>query len=280
MAKYSRLASKLAGGSVSQLLQWHKPPLPKAAIFANAHDPAYVQQVMDTRVPKAIEKKIGFEVTSAVAKRALLATSGTLLAAELALQHGIAGNLAGGSHHAKFHHGEGFCTFNDVGVAAIHLLKTGKIQSALVLDLDVHQGDGTAEILANYPSLITTSIHCGDNYPFEKKQSNIDIALAAGTANHLYLKTLSALLARLSNYSKPDIIFYNAGVDIHVDDRLGKFNLNNEGILARERMVLEWCKSQAIAVCIVIGGGYSRNIDALAARHTVIFEVATSIYAD
>lgn len=278
MSKYSRLASALADSSVSQRFEWHKPPSPKAKIFMGSHDPDYVQQVIHTKVPNDIEKKIGFEVTPPVAKRALLATSGTLLTAELALLHGLAGNLAGGSHHAKFHHGEGFCTFNDVGVATIHLLQTGKINSALVLDLDVHQGDGTAEILADYPSLITTSIHCEDNYPFEKKQSDMDVPLPAGADNALFLETLSRMLEQLSHAARPDLVFYNAGVDIHHEDRLGKFKLDDQGLIARERMVLEWCKTHALPLCIVIGGGYSRDIDALAARHAFVFEQAVSIY--
>ncbi len=187
-----------------------------------AHAADYVDQVLACEVPAKIEREIGFPVGPRVSLRAQLATGGTVLAARLALRHGIACNTAGGSHHARRAQGAGFCTFNDVAVAALVLLAEGAARNILIVDLDVHQGDGTADILRDEPRAFTFSMHGERNYPVRKIASDLDIALPDGTGDAAYLDRLGGILPELSARARWDIVFYNAGVDVHAQDRLGQ----------------------------------------------------------
>ncbi|AZO41260.1 histone deacetylase [Mesorhizobium sp. M7D.F.Ca.US.005.01.1.1] len=240
-----------------------------------AHAADYVAQVISCSVPEKIEREIGFPVTPRVSLRAQLAAGGTMLAARLALRHGIACNTAGGSHHARRAQGAGFCTFNDVAVAALVLLAEGSAQNILVVDLDVHQGDGTADILADDPRVFTFSMHGDRNYPVRKIASDLDVALPDGTDDAAYMERLAAILPDLSAQAHWDIVFYNAGVDVHAEDRLGRLALSDDGLRARDDMVISHFRTQGIPVCGVIGGGYSTDVPALAARHAILFEVAS-----
>jgi len=225
--------------------------------------------------PKKIEREIGFPVGPRVSLRAQLATGGTVLAARLALIDGIACNTAGGSHHARRAQGAGFCTFNDVAVASLVLLGEGAVQNILVVDLDVHQGDGTADILKDEPRAFTFSMHGERNYPVRKIASDLDIALPDGTGDVAYLERLGGILPELSAKARWDIVFYNAGVDGHTEDRLGRLSLSDDGLGARDAMVIGHFRALGIPVCGVIGGGYSTDVAALAARHAILFEVAS-----
>jgi acetoin utilization deacetylase AcuC-like enzyme len=227
-------------------------------------------------VPHKIEREIGFPVGPRVSLRAQLATAGTVLAARLALTHGIACNTAGGSHHARRAQGAGFCTFNDVAVAALALLAEGAVENVLVVDLDVHQGDGTADILGDEPGVFTFSMHGERNYPVRKIASDLDIALPDGTGDAGYLRRLATILPELSARARWDIVFYNAGVDVHAEDRLGRLALSDDGLRARDEMVIGHFRALGIPVCGVIGGGYSTDVPALAARHAILFEVASA----
>ena len=245
-----------------------------AAWLKLAHAADYVDQVISCSVPEKIEREIGFPVGPRVSLRAQLATGGTVLAARLALRHGIACNTAGGSHHARRAQGAGFCTFNDVAVAALVLLADGAARNILVVDLDVHQGDGTADILANDPRVFTFSMHGDRNYPARKIASDLDVALPDGTGDAAYMEGLAAILPELSSQRRWDIIFYNAGVDVHAEDRLGRLSLSDGGLRARDETVISHFRRLGIPVCGVIGGGYSTDVPALAARHAMLFEVA------
>lgn len=240
-----------------------------------AHAADYVDQVLACTVPEKIEREIGFPVGPRVSLRAQLATGGTMLAARLALRHGIACNTAGGSHHARRTQGAGFCTFNDVAVAAMMLLAEGTAQKILVVDLDVHQGDGTADILSDEPRAFTFSMHGDRNYPVRKIASDLDIALPDGTGDAAYLETLGGILPELAAKARWDIVLYNAGVDVHAEDRLGRLSLSDDGLRARDEMVIRHFRALGIPVCGVIGGGYSTDVAALAARHAILFEVAS-----
>ncbi|MBN9222588.1 MAG: histone deacetylase [Mesorhizobium sp.] len=240
-----------------------------------AHAADYVDQVIACAVPEKIEKEIGFPVGPRVSLRARLATGGTVLAARLALRHGIACNTAGGSHHARRAQGAGFCTFNDVAVASLVLLAEGAAQNILVVDLDVHQGDGTADILAADPRVFTFSMHGDRNYPARKIASDLDVALPDGTGDAAYVERLAAILPELSAQAPWDIVFYNAGVDVHAEDRLGRLALSDNGLRGRDEMVIRHFRGLGIPVCGVIGGGYSTDVPALAARHAILFEVAS-----
>lgn len=275
MGKYRALvelleATGLLGRSVHLL-----PDLAEATALERAHDPVYVDQVLLCRVPERIEREIGFPVSERVSRRAQRAAGGTVLAARLALSHGIACNAAGGSHHARRAHGAGFCTFNDVAVAALDLLAGRPQAKILIVDLDVHQGDGTADIFRDEPRVFTFSMHAEKNYPVRKVTSSLDIALPDGTGDVQYLRHLSTALARLSQAARWDIVFYNAGVDPHADDRLGRLSLSDDGLRERDRMVIGRFRALGVPVCGVIGGGYSRDIATLARRHAILFEVAS-----
>lgn len=272
MGKYSRLAALLAEDPGFQSLVAPAPA--PAAWLELAHARSYVDQVIACSVPALIEREIGFPVDEAVSLRARLATGGTVAAARAALETGIAGNAAGGSHHARHAHGAGFCTFNDAAVTARLLTASGEVQKVMIFDLDVHQGDGTAEICAGDPAVFTVSMHAQKNYPVRKVASCIDMALPDHTGDDAYLSALGDLLSRSIAAFAPDLVIYNAGVDPHVDDRLGRLSLTDEGLRMRDRMVLSFFRSRSIPVAFVIGGGYSVDIEALARRHLITFEEA------
>ena len=276
MGKYSALMQELERSDFLRRALIHTPGMPDPAALILAHDAAYVQSVFEARVDSKIEKLIGFEVSRKVADRALLATSGTILAAQLALKQGVACNTAGGSHHAKRTHGAGFCTLNDVAVAALNFLNEGLAKRILVVDLDVHQGDGTAEILANVPDIFTLSVHSEKNYPTRKEYSSLDVPLPDNMADTDYLIVLEEILNRIAVQFTPDFVFYNAGVDVHVDDRLGRLALSNDGIAARDHAVISRFARQNVPLCGVIGGGYSKDMDALAKRHALLFQAAAA----
>jgi acetoin utilization deacetylase AcuC-like enzyme len=273
MSKYSLLIKSLAarnmlGGTI-------EVPAPAEPEWLNrAHRSDYVDQVLTCTVPHRIEREIGFPVNERVSRRAQLASAGTVLAARLALQHGIACNAAGGSHHARRSQGAGFCTFNDVGVAASLLLAEGLVECVLVIDLDVHQGDGTADIFAGEPRVFTFSMHGERNYPVRKIASDLDIGLPDGIGDEVYLDTLRGALPEVTARSAPDFAFYNAGVDPHFADRLGRMKLTDEGLRERDKTVIGYFRERDIPVCGVIGGGYSTDVAALAERHAILFEVA------
>jgi acetoin utilization deacetylase AcuC-like enzyme len=274
MGKYRALMDALRTRGLIVAETLHLPELPSAAWLELAHDPGYVAQVISCTVPPAIEREIGFAVVERVSRRAQLATSGTLLAARLAHAYGIACNTAGGSHHARRAQGAGFCTLNDVGVAASVLLMERLVERVLVVDLDVHQGDGTADIFGDEPGVFTFSMHAARNFPVRKIASSLDIALSDKTADDAYLEQLRLVLPELQRRARPDIVFYNAGVDPHAEDRLGRLALSDDGLRERERTVIAYFRERNIPLCGVIGGGYSIDLVALAARHAILFEVA------
>ncbi len=241
MAKFGRLMALLLADRVVAAGQVRVPELAPAAALERAHARAYVEAVLRQTLDAAAVRRIGLPVTAALARRARAANGGTLLTARLALEHGLACNTAGGSHHAFADHGSGFCIFNDVAVAAHALLAEGRIARALVVDLDVHQGDGTAAIFRDEPRVFTFSMHCRTNFPLRKQASDLDLALEAGLEDDAYLAQLAAHLPGLLEDLRPDLVFFNAGVDPHVDDRLGRLALSERGLWRRERLVLESC---------------------------------------
>jgi len=275
MSKYPLLMEALDERGLARHDTLHMPEPALVSWLRLAHAADYVDQVLACEVPAKIEREIGFPVGPRVSLRAQLATAGTVLAARLALKHGIACNSAGGSHHARRAHGAGFCTFNDVAVASLVLLAEGAARNILIVDLDVHQGDGTADILADDPRAFTFSMHGERNYPVRKIASDLDVALPDGTGDTAYLSRLGGILPELSAKARWDIVFYNAGVDVHAEDRLGRLALTSDGLRARDEMVIRHFRTLGIPLCGVIGGGYSTDVAALAARHAILFEVAS-----
>jgi len=274
MDKFGRLMARLrADGLATEANTFAPEPAPRAWLTL-AHDPAYVDSILDLTAGEDAMRRIGLPLTPRLAHRARLAVAGTALAAELALEHGVACNAAGGSHHAGYAHGAGFCVFNDVAVAARVVQARGLARRILVVDLDVHQGDGTAEIFEGDDSVFTFSMHAERNYPARKRRSDRDVGLPDGVGDGDYLGVLGEHLEDLLPRVGPDLVFYNAGVDSHRDDRLGRLALSEEGLGLRDAMVLAACRARRRPVAAVIGGGYGPDVDALARRHALLFTAA------
>jgi acetoin utilization deacetylase AcuC-like enzyme len=245
----------------------HAPEIMPRQWIEAVHDPAYVDEVIRVAVPPHKQKKIGFPITAPVSLRSQLSPGGTWLAAMLALQHGFAANSAGGSHHARHESGAGYCVFNDLAVAANRLIAEGAAQRILILDLDVHQGDGTASLTAGHDAIFTLSIHAEKNFPSDKARSNLDIGLPDGTTDAAYLAALAEAYPGVLDDFRPDLILYQAGVDAHADDRLGRLALSDAGLAARDRFVAASARNRGISVASALGGGYGTDRMAVARRH-------------
>lgn len=280
MGKFRRLFELLLESALVGPEHVHQPEPAERAWLELAHTPQYVEGVFSQSLDEASVRRIGLPMGETVVRRSRAAVGGTVLAARLALAHGIACNTAGGSHHAHSDHGAGYCVFNDVVVAGRALLAEGAIRRVLVIDLDVHQGDGTAAMCAGDPRLFTFSMHCERNFPAAKAVSDRDVALPAGLDDAGYLEILDRELRALLPRVDPDLVFYNAGVDPHAEDRLGRLALTDAGLAARERTVLGACRARGVPVAGVLGGGYTRDLDALVARHALLFHAAQAMLAD
>jgi acetoin utilization deacetylase AcuC-like enzyme len=246
-------------------IAWFEPEaMPRHWIEA-AHDPDYVAEVIEARVPRAKERRIGFPVNATVARRAQIVPGGTYLAAQLALERGFAANSAGGSHHALADTGAGYCVFNDLAIAAIRLADEGR--RVLIVDCDVHQGDGTAALTAGHPDIATYSIHAEKNFPARKARSTLDVALADGVGDDAYLAALEETLAPMLDTERPDMILYQAGVDPFGGDRLGRLDLSDEGLMRREQLVARLAIERGLPLASTVGGGYGDDVLAIARRH-------------
>jgi acetoin utilization deacetylase AcuC-like enzyme len=272
--KYRLLREALAAGGG---FDFQPAPLADPVTIALLHDPAYVKSFLDGSIDPRIMRRIGFPWSPELVRRTLASVGGTLSATADALAHGAGGNLAGGTHHAFRTEGAGFCVFNDIAVAIRRLFADGKITRAAVVDLDVHQGDGTAAIFEDDPAVLTLSLHGRANFPFRKQRSKIDIDFADKTGDSEYLTSLQAVLPRVFDF-KPDIVFYQSGVDALESDKLGRLSLTNEGLRRRDRFVLEGCKSHRVPVVITLGGGYSEPISRTVEAHANTFRLASQLW--
>ena len=245
----------------------HEPePMPREWLEA-VHDPSYVAEVIELRVPPEKERRIGFPVSKRVRNRARHTPGGTWLAAKLARRYGYAANTAGGSHHALADTGAGYCVFNDLAVAAHRLVEEGDARRILIVDCDVHQGDGTAALLGGREEIATYSIHGEKNFPARKARSTLDVGLPDGTGDDAYMEALSGSLPLLVDAFEPDLILYQAGVDPHVEDRLGRLALTDEGLAARDRFVAAQASRAGAPLASALGGGYGADRMAVARRH-------------
>lgn len=263
MGKYEILRQRLAAELPQLELQLADPA--SDGELALVHTPAYVQAVVKGELSASAQREIGFPWSEGMVERARRSVGATVSAARLAMQQGIAANLAGGTHHAYADKGSGFCVFNDVAVAA-RLLQTEAGRSGkqalqvAVIDLDVHQGNGTARIFRQDPSVFTLSMHGAKNFPFRKEESDLDIDLPDGCTDGLYLSQLQDALAQLEARCSPDVVFYLAGADPHEGDRLGRLKLSFEGLQERDRMVFEWAWRKRVPLAMAMAGGYGREI--------------------
>jgi len=274
MSKYGYLRDALARRGLLAAGRYLAPgPLTQNQI-AFAHAPGYVDRVFTGRLDRPAQRRLGLELTPALIRRSRLAAGGTYLAAWLALETGLACNAAGGSHHASADTGAGYCVFNDVAIAIANLRAQGIPGPFLVVDADVHQGDGTAAMFSGDTGVFTLSIHAERNFPARKARSHLDVALADGTGDREYLAALVAALDRALTAISPRLVFYNAGVDVHAEDKLGRLAVSDEGLRARERMVLSRLRQRGLPVVCVLGGGYADEPTILADRHAILFEEA------
>ena len=274
MAKFRLLHALLLRQGLATPEQFHQPlPVPRRWLEL-IHSRRYHQAFCRGELTAAEQRRIGLPATTPLVQRTWLAVGGTVLTARLALEHGVACHLAGGTHHAFGDHGSGFCIFNDCAVAARVLLSEGRISRVMVVDLDVHQGDGTAALFAGDPRVFCFSAHCASNFPLRKQISDLDLPLPDGLGDHDYLAAVGDVLPDLLDQVRPDLVLYNAGVDPHRNDRLGKLSLSSEGLLNRDRMVLDACFRRRIPIATVIGGGYD-ELEPLVERHSLVFRAAT-----
>ena len=267
--KFGELANYLTQNKIVN--KFHKPSACSFETLSYAHSKNYILDIKNKTLSKEGVKKIGFPLVDSVVQRSLVATGGTVLASKLAINYGISCNTAGGSHHASHGGGAGYCVFNDVAVAAHYLLNRGLANKILIVDLDVHQGNGNSEIFKDNRSVFTFSMHSKTNYPAKKSNSNLDVELEDNLEDDAYIKTLKHYLNEL-NQENFDFIFYIAGVDIHFNDRLGKLKISDEGIKLRDQLVVENFFSRRIPFCGVLGGGYNKDFNKLVELHSLLHQ--------
>ncbi|GLQ31716.1 histone deacetylase family protein [Litoribrevibacter albus] len=246
--------------------------------LGRAHCLEYLNKLCGNQVDHKEWRRIGLPWSQGLVDRTLTAPNGTLETARLALKYGMASHLAGGTHHAHYDFGSGFCILNDLAYAAKTLVHQGEVEKVLIFDLDVHQGDGTASILEDEPRVFTCSIHCEKNFPFRKTQSDLDIGLDVGLSDQEYLDVVEQTLQKLLSEHTPDLVLYDAGVDVWEYDELGRLNISWAGIQQRDELVLKECLLRHIPVATVIGGGYDKDHQRLAERHSLIIQTAFDLF--
>ena len=267
--KFGDLANYLIKKKIVK--KFHEPYPCSEETLKRAHSEKYIKDIKDKTLDKIGIKKIGFPLVDSVIQRSLVATGGTVLATKLAINNGVACNTAGGSHHANYDGGAGYCVFNDVAVASQYLLDRGLAGKILILDLDVHQGNGNSDIFRDNKNVFTFSMHSKSNYPAKKSLSDCDVELENDMEDKKYLKILKFYLDQL-NQENFDFVFYIAGVDIHYNDRLGKLKISDEGIRKRDEMVTQNFFSQGAPLCGVLGGGYNRDFNKLVELHSILHQ--------
>lgn len=278
MSKYEAVVTELKRLDSDRFAVFRSGEQVSREAMHGAHEAAYVEQLLALSVEAAIERRIGFPVTEQVLRRARHASGGTLGAARAALAVGAASNTAGGSHHAHPGFGSGYCVLNDVGIAARQLLAEGAVERILVVDLDVHQGDGTAAMFEAEPRVFTFSMHCAANFPARKARSDLDIGLDVGADDAAYLKRLEENLPHILMLHRPQLVFYNAGVDVHAEDRLGRLAMSDEGLAARDRFVAQECLGRGVPFVTVMGGGYGADVSVIARRHARTIAIAAETW--
>lgn len=278
MEKYDLLPQQLLYEGTCTKDNFFEPQIPNNKHFFSVHDPDYFFDLLNLRLSQKAARKIGFPLSEALIEREMMIADGTMKASEFAVQHGISMNIAGGTHHAFSNRGEAFCLLNDQAIGAKYLQNNHLATKILIVDLDVHQGNGTAEIFQNDETVFTFSMHGKSNYPFQKENSDLDIALENNTNDARYLEILKDILPQLIHQEKPDFIYYLCGVDVIESEKLGKLSLTIEGCKERDRFVLQTCFDQKIPVMCSMGGGYSPDIKTIVEAHANTFRLAQEIY--
>jgi acetoin utilization deacetylase AcuC-like enzyme len=274
--KFGALANYLIKEGVVK--KFHIPKECSISTMKTSHSLEYINHIKNKTLDQKLQKKIGFPINDSVARRSFVATGGTVLASKLALDSKLACNTAGGSHHATFDCGAGYCVFNDVAIAANYLKNKAYAKRILIIDLDVHQGNGNSEIFKNDKNVLTFSMHCASNYPAKKSMSDIDVELKDYMEDDEYLNILHKNLKEL-NKNKYDFVFYIAGVDIHFEDRLGKLKITDVGINKRDQIVIENFYSENTPLCGVLGGGYNKSFEKLIELHSMLHKNCANYFS-
>ncbi|MFT7034338.1 MAG: acetoin utilization deacetylase AcuC-like enzyme [Cyclobacteriaceae bacterium] len=278
MEKYELLPRQLVHeGTVKDENFFTPTTLADEQILA-VHTSEYLDKLRSLSLTKKEERRTGFPLSDRLVEREINIAAGTIQCADYALEHGVAMNIAGGTHHAYSDRGEGFCLLNDQAIASRYLLDTGKCSQVLIIDLDVHQGNGTAKIFSHEPKVFTFSMHGESNYPMHKEQSDLDVGLADGCEDQFYLSTLEANLNNIIESINPDFLFYQSGVDVLATDKLGRLGLSIEGCKARDKMVLKTAYELKIPIVVSMGGGYSENIKHIIEAHANTFRLAQEMF--
>lgn len=276
--KFSKLANQLQKSDFYQRLDFQQSSPVRYQDVLRTHDVDYVQRVVDRALSREEVRQINLPINTQLIKRSFLALNGTYKTALKALDEGVACHAAGGTHHAHYSNGLGFCVFNDLAFTALNLIEHGSAKKVLILDLDVHQGDGTIDICHDKNGIYTCSLHCEQNFPFQKRRGTRDVSLDNHLEDTAYLNKLHITLKEISKEFMPDIVLYDAGVDVFFGDQLGNLDLTLEGIFKRDCNVLEHFKSRKVPVATVIGGGYSPCDSDIAKRHLSIFRAANDVF--
>ena len=267
--KFGELANYLIKKKIVK--KFYEPYPCSDETLKKTHSESYIKDIKNKTLDKNGIKKIGFPLVDSVIQRSLIATGGTVLASKLAINYGVACNTAGGSHHANYEGGAGYCVFNDVAVAAQYLLDRGLANRILIVDLDVHQGNGSADIFKDNKNVFTFSMHSKSNYPAKKSISDLDVELNDNMEDKEYIQTVKFYLNQL-NQENFDYVFYIAGVDIHYNDRLGKLKISDDGIKERDEVVTQNFFSKGIPLCGVLGGGYNKDFNKLVELHSFLHQ--------
>jgi acetoin utilization deacetylase AcuC-like enzyme len=267
MSKYALLRQRVEQAGLVPPERLQVPPAATDTEILRAHEADYLQRVIHGQLSKQAVRRMGFPWSPGLVERSRRSVGATLAAARTAMASGYGINLAGGTHHAGANWGQGFCVFNDTAIAARAVQAEGLVQRAIIIDCDVHQGNGTAAILAADPSIFTFSIHGAKNFPFKKEKSNLDIALADGTDDATYLAALEQGLDRALTWAKADVAFYISGADPYQGDRYGRLALTKAGLAARDALVLDYCASAGLPVAVAMGGGYAPQVSDIVDIH-------------
>ena len=279
MEKYTLIPEQLLyEGTITEAAFFTAAPLAEEAIL-RTHTAEYWEKLRTNSLSRKEARAIGFPMRPELIARGRVIAQGTLDCARYAFRDGVALNVAGGTHHAFADHGEGFCVFNDIAIAANELLHTGEITSALVVDLDVHQGNGTAKLFEREPRVFTWSVHGARNYPARKERSDLDIGLPDGTGDEVYLQTITDHLPGLLDGLRPDLVFYLSGVDVLATDKLGRLGMSIQGCRERDRYVFEQCHRRGLPVAVSMGGGYSERLATIVEAHANTYRMAAAVYA-
>ncbi|AUV85575.1 histone deacetylase family protein [Vibrio campbellii] len=273
-AVLEKLGSEDWGGKI----EFFQPTPLSTDEIKRVHSEEYVDLLVTGAMPAAKMRRIGFPWSEALITRTLTSTAGTVLTAEKALEHGIAIHLSGGYHHAHKDFGSGFCLFNDLAIAAKHMLDHEHVDKVMIIDSDVHHGDGTATLCKDEADIITLSFHCDKNFPARKPDSDLDVPLRRDTDDETFLMTFKEVVQMAINLHRPDMVIYDAGVDIHTDDELGYFNVSTEGIFERDRFLMQLMKDRGIPVAAVVGGGYRGEHADLVPIHMQLIDAAERVY--